>query len=477
MADIKYVCLSDTHFGAEASLLTNLQAASPEPDPTAASPVMKALVVCLDAVLSTNRGSAKPTLVLNGDIFELALASDEQAAMVFQRFLELVMPAGGERFGEIVYLPGNHDHHLWESARETQYANFLDTLALPKPLPPPWHATKVFMLEEPVVVPAFFPTKLARRYPHLKDFVIRTAYPNFGVRSRDGSRLVLLHHGHYTEPIYTLMSTLKRMLFPDQPEPATAWDIEGENYAWIDYFWSTLGRSGQAGVDVGIVYDKMQDETQFGFLLDNLADGLAHRWASSRFGRKIESVALRAVLRFVAGHMAETERHQTDTVLTPESEKGLRWYVSNPLYNQVRDELAIDAVTSDVTFVFGHTHKPFQREMSFERYPRRVGVYNTGGWTVDAPDPRSAHGGAVVLIDEDLKATSLRMYGEQQDPGAYRVAVEEAAGASSAPNELTARVRSLVDPARDPWKAFSAAASQAVNVRGRNLRSRIERRI
>ena len=33
MSDIRYVCLSDTHFGEEDSLLTNLKTASTNPDP------------------------------------------------------------------------------------------------------------------------------------------------------------------------------------------------------------------------------------------------------------------------------------------------------------------------------------------------------------------------------------------------------------------------------------------------------------
>lgn len=473
MANIKYVCVSDTHFGAENSVLTNLETASPEPDPTRASPVMQALVECLRSVLAANTAGVKPTLVMNGDIFEFALASDEQAAMVFQRFLELVMPEGNPLFDGIIYLPGNHDHHLWESARETQYVNFLKTRPPAEPLQPPWHATKVFMLDEPAV-PAYFPTSLAQRYAHLKELVIRTAYPNFGVKSREGNRLVLFHHGHYTESIYTLMSTLKRMLFPHQKEPEQAWDLEAENYAWIDYFWSTLGRSGQAGLDVALVYDKLQSPEQLDKLLDSLAASLAERWSSSRLGQKIEAAVLRTVLHVIAKHFAGTERQQTEAILTPESEKALSWYVNTPLYNQLLGELKVESLAPDVTFVLGHTHKPFQRDIAFESYPRRVDVYNTGGWTVDAPAPSSAHGGAVVLVDEDMNASSLRMYNEDADAANYRVRVEEARGASMAPNPLTTMLRRLVDPARDPWKSFSAAAARSVYLRERNLRARID---
>src|SRR5208337_650194 len=138
--DIRYVCLSDLHLGAELSLLTRLMPGtppgSPKVDPTQASLVLVELMNCLRYLIKDQ--SRKPTLILLGDILELALANDNVAAMVFERFLELAMPAGGELFEKIVYIPGNHDHHLWESARETQYvSNYLahtrpqDSLKIP----------------------------------------------------------------------------------------------------------------------------------------------------------------------------------------------------------------------------------------------------------------------------------------------------------------------------------------------------------
>ena len=54
MPDIRYVCLSDTHFGEEDSLLTNLKTASPDTDPTQPSPVLKKLIECLRDVISKN---------------------------------------------------------------------------------------------------------------------------------------------------------------------------------------------------------------------------------------------------------------------------------------------------------------------------------------------------------------------------------------------------------------------------------------
>src|SRR5262249_32782608 len=113
MPDIRYVCFSDMHFGAGNSVLTNLLEGSIDTDPTRPSPVLVALVDCLRDLIGKNETRVKPSLVLNGDILELALATDNKAAMAFQRFVELILPENGEPLFDktIYYIPGNHDHH------------------------------------------------------------------------------------------------------------------------------------------------------------------------------------------------------------------------------------------------------------------------------------------------------------------------------------------------------------------------------
>ena len=65
--------------------------------------------------------------MLNGDILEFALATDDTALSVFEQFIDLAFPVDGEPIFDdrVLYLPGNHDHHLWETARERQYAHHI----------------------------------------------------------------------------------------------------------------------------------------------------------------------------------------------------------------------------------------------------------------------------------------------------------------------------------------------------------------
>ncbi len=477
MPDIRYVCLSDMHLGAETSLLTNLKVAESEIDPLSPCPVLTKLVEGLQYLISQNEDKGrKPTLVLNGDILELALAAENNAAMTFERFIDLTMDQGKELFEEIIYNPGNHDHHLWESARETQY---VDHIMATKPwgaeLPYPWHVTNIFTNP----VPSFFLTRLVQRRPNLNNLIIKTAFPNFGLLSQDGTKCVIFHHGHFIESVYLLMSILKTMLFPGSEIPKDIWGIEKENFAWIDFLWSALGRSGDVGKGVGRVYEKLQDPTQVRRLLANLAAGLAARYDLPGWGDRMEARLLELAFDAAADTIGRLERNQPATVLSADAEKGLWAYMEGPLWKQLSEEWQRVTGVSDTsrlaktTFIFGHTHKPFQEDMNFANYSGWVDVYNSGGWVVDTVNRQPLHGGAIILIDENLEATSLRMYNETSDPGQYRVSVQEARHPGDQPGGFHTRMTRLVDGSLSLWRAFSDTVARAVNVRAQNLRARI----
>ncbi len=477
--DIRYVCLSDLHLGEEDSLLTYVPPGEAEADPTLPSPVLQELAACLKFLIFSNQDQThKPTLILNGDILELALTTDNLAAMAFERFLEAVMPPGGELFGKIIYLPGNHDHHLWESARETQYV--LNYLAGTNPganLDIPWHATNIFMEDDPHPIKSFFLNGLVKRYDHLQDFTIYTAYPNFGLRK--GSRAVIFHHGHFIESIYQLMTTLKNLIFPKLVEvDRKVWDLEAENFAWIDFFWSTLGRSGEVGQDVEIIYEKMQSEKQFRKLLNTLAESLAEKYDITGLGDWLDSHITRLIINGLVDKMVKTERAQTDQPLSRDAADGLIEYLNKPLKMTLDKECQEKHYyfPRDLTFVFGHTHKPFEKiETEFRAYlGNGVPVYNTGGWVVESVQPVSLHGGAAVLLDEDLNVASLRLYNEAADPGSYRVGIHEVPLPGNAHSDFFLRLEGLVQSPLPPWDRFSQTVAEEVRTRARNLQARIE---
>ena len=473
--DIRYVCLSDMHLGEEDSLLTNVPSEGTGADPLNASPVLQELVYCLrDLIFRNEEKTRKPTLILLGDILDLALANDNVAAMVFWRFLDFAMEPGYELFRNFVYIPGNHDHHLWESARETQYVlNYLTGTDPKEFLTVPWHTTNIFMEDDPKPVPSFFLNGLVQRYDHLKKFNIHTVYPNFGLRQ--GNRCILFHHGHFIESIYQLMTTLKNLIFPKlEQEYRRVWDIEAENFAWIDFFWSTLGRSGEFGADVEIIYEKMQDEEQFRELLNTLARNLAEKYDITGLGDWLNDKVGELIIEALVNKLVNPERTRGEELLSPDAESGLWQYVNFPLQKQIDEECRNRKVPfpRNVTLVFGHTHKPFEAVRRFEAYlGDSVPVYNTGGWVVETEEPASLHGGAAVLLNENLDCASLRLYNEADGP--VNVEVHEVLPPGEASSDFFNHLSGLVQADQPPWSRFAQTVAEEVRLRREKLNERI----
>ncbi|HEY7124882.1 MAG TPA: metallophosphoesterase [Ktedonobacterales bacterium] len=471
MPDIRYVCLSDMHLGADNSILTAIKPGSIAIDPSIPSAVMSEFAACLRALIEHNVGPEKPRLVLNGDILEMALADTNQAAMVFERFIDLVFPPNGEALFDkhLLYIPGNHDHHIWESARETQYNHFIAHIPAGAPLEAPWHTTKMV---SPDFVPEHFLTNLLRRHPHLRDALVEVVYPNYAIFTPDRQRCVIFTHGHYVEAIYSLMSTLNTMIFPDRQRPKVVWEVEAENFAWIDFFWSTMGRSGDVGQDIGLLYDKLQDKHQVEKLIENFAASLVKRWNHLKWAEGLETKGLAWILDLTLGRIASLEKHQPAQLLSDDAQAGLHWYVEGPLLEQLRIENH-QHIPANISLIFGHTHKPFQQQMSFAGYPAPISVYNSGGWVVDKVEPAPIYGTAAILIDEQLQATSLRLYNQADDPAYYAVQVRDAPLPKEVSSPFHDRINALVHPEQVPWKTFSEAVAEAVQLHARVLQTKI----
>ena len=177
----------------------------------------------------------------------------------------------------------------------------------------------------------------------------------------------------------------EKELFYGQPTPTKIWEIEKENFAWIDFFWSVMGRSGAAGEDVEVIYEKLYEEAAFKNFLHKLAKRIASKHDIPYVpGIPLlvkEDVVETKVLEWVMNKLLGSfvfEKHKTDDAVSDVLAKGLREYLNVPLRNQFSDE-EHDAATNDVTFVFGHTHKPYAKPFKVKEYNGSVKVINTGG--------------------------------------------------------------------------------------------------
>jgi hypothetical protein len=472
VADIRYVIVSDLHFGAENSVLTSLDERTPtstdtgfSADPQRPSPVLSLVV---DGLRQLIRDQDKPpTLILAGDILDLALSLDNVSAMTFRNFARLAFGTGQPIFDSVVhYLPGNHDHHQWEGTRESQYTDYLVAQSADAELVVPWHTTKLLPSAERPTASSALLTGLIRSQPGGEGVDVRVSYPNMALRSQDERRCLVVSHGHFTESIYSLMSTLKDTLYPGQ-RPSGFEDIETleeENFAWIDFFWSTLGQSGAVGVDMGMIYADLTSPADIDGLVSNLTHAMLAKGKGPAWLHPAEQWALNTIFQREANHIATSERGTPSVTLTPQGQAGLRTYLEGPIRLQIENEW--QNIPEEVTFVYGHTHKPFVARWSVAGFPAPVHIFNTGGWVVDTAQPAPVQAGVAVLVNSELEAASVQFYRQEaaNAPSPVQLlAPPDGESPSAWHQELAARI----NPASEPWASLSTAAADLVAQRHR----------
>jgi hypothetical protein len=281
---------------------------------------------------------------------------------------------------------------------------------------------------------------------------------------------VIFSHAHFIESIYMLMTTIGDFIFPNRKVPEQIWGIETENFAWIDFFWSTMGRSGEVGKAIEQMYDMLLVPEARKRIVRRLARAGGRDWF--RWMPKAGEwfcLILATALSKRLFQMGGLEKTRAGEVLSPAATRGLKSYIEGPLAKQLRKEHQ-KALNAQTTFVFGHTHKPFSAEMNFSNFADVVNVYNSGGWVVDTKYTESAHGGAIILVDEQMNVASLRMYNEAEGQKTCVVRVE---ALDSGDNPLYARISRLVNCNQDPWLSFSALVARSVGEYHERFRVRL----
>lgn len=89
---------------------------------------------------------------------------------------------------------------------------------------------------------------------------------------------------------------------------------------------------------------------------------------------------------------------------------------------------------------------------------------------VDTRQTEPAHGGALILVDEDLNVASVRMYNETQNHHGSPVKVETVGGLG---NPLSAYLAKIVNGDQEPWLSFSGVVAETVEVYHKRFRERL----
>ncbi len=385
--NIRWVVLSDLHLGEEDSLLWSHLPAG--------KMVLEGLADALEEALRAFQ--VRPDLVLLGDTMEFALARPEDSISAFESFASFLVKERGI-FGRIFYIPGNHDHRIWEMARQEQYLGYINRIGREALKERPWHRTRALATKDYHVVRPFVFDPLRQR--GVEEPVM---YPNMLLLDEERKRLLALHHGHLLETIYLLLSQLKAYLFTTGV-PNTVEELERENHTWIDFLFSSFGYTGDVGERVELFYEMLQSEEALKKLGYNLATALSsHLRPLNRLPNRFKRCLLQALVNILVRHGLTPERKKEKVVMTNNLRKNIQWYISGPLLNQIKEDAKIEVKTPySFDFIFGHTHKPFFQELSLPCFKGNVRVFNTGGFMVDQFVPKGPYGTGILFISDGL---------------------------------------------------------------------------
>lgn len=466
----RYLCISDLHLGAAYSTLDCGD------DPDRCSATLTTFGQALRQLLSALAPAERPTLILLGDVLDMGLSPMGSVARAFQSFARAaLLDADGQPLfaPRVLCVPGNHDHHLWRAAQDLAFQDALDQGERMADLPQ--HTALRDTAGTPLPASPLL-TRLLRSVPGLEAAHCAIAYPNLALSDRGGQRCVVLHHGHYVDPLYRLVSTLNAQV-PGAGRHAaglTVAELEAQNGAWVDFLWSDLGSAGDTGRTATRLYETMRDGGASQAFAQRLARKLVG-WIGSTMGTSgrapmVQGITLdQLVLGAVdatLGQVAESQRASYAQVMAAADVADLRWYLAGPLRRQLRHE---GLAPAELAFVFGHTHKPFEDQLLVPGQAQPVSVFNTGGWVMDQPTMAPAQGASLVLLDDDLHMAALRLF---NDPLNGQMAPVRALGTGSfedADNPMLARLDAAVARTAPAWQQFSDAAQQAIEQRAATL--------
>jgi hypothetical protein len=474
--DIRYIVLSDVHLGAANSILTPTGAEEAKGGQGHGGAAMSCLVDCLATLVAGNQSDSLPTLVASGDLLDLALSPPEHTVPVLGRLLVgLMAPQRPVVDHEVILLPGNHDHILWEYTREHWFEQHLsEVIRGDLAVPAVRHRIGPMWLDEQPRYEAPLLSELMRDTTQLRDVRLRVLYPDLALASPDRRRVVLITHGHYIESVSKVMSGFLRALAPRVPEPLDVEIMEQENWPWLDFFFSSMTRSGRAGALVENIYDVLQDEAALARLLEAVAHSMTAK--SGRLLGSAEGLGIRWGVGALVDMIASArERGVTTQLLTDDTRDGLGKYLVS-----LRSRLQADgrALPEDATLVIGHTHKPFCQWWPDDSWPGGgLHLHNTGGWVVDHATAQPLMGGATALVSDELDVALVRLHQQIDDPRDWQVTVD-AIDSDGSRAAFAAHLRSLIEANPHIFATFTSAAAKAVRERRaanqRLLDSRLE---
>jgi len=414
--DMVAVILSDIHIGDDRGIVSR------EPDDGYVAVngafVREELPEKLAAVNQIVQAQGKKihTLILNGDVWDVAVRSVAVVADVAAAFFEAVRL--DHYFDEILFLPGNHDHHLWQLL-QTQTCILRP---LENRLPPASASGGSIVREFPNAQSGFLDlpsgtlTIPGVQGPYVGDVYlsaltggtlpVNVVYPNLFIRVHmaAGTEGTVVTHGHFFELAWSLLSDLVAEVLEKREVVLDLATLEMLNAPLTEFInFSLAQQDGRVAEIVSSIYDGARTGTipELAELRDGLIAILEEVLNTANVGATVHWVR-EELLKLVAGYLMRRvggkARGAVQTTSTarpaPSSARFDTSFLDHPeAQRRIGVFLTMSQAQLGVTpirrLVFGHTHDAFATRTQKIAGTGPIEVWNTGGWVPEQGRPCS----------------------------------------------------------------------------------------
>ena len=330
MKILKLMALSDLHLGEPEGVLFNSEDS------------FNLIDITINKIIELSRGdkdfnSGIEQLILIGDIIELSEATDEEAYTNTKFFLTSLLKK--VEIDKIIYVPGNHDHHLWVELlkRERGKDNYRD--CIPKTQVNSSISNKKFFTKR--CLPSTYPSERVDVY-----------YPNY--RFETDNAYYFFDHGHLFSKVLDMSNMFK---FTDAENVKSLEDLEEQIYTFAAENVKNLEDLEERTY---IFMEKIWYETK------SRIRETAFEWF-----RKLN-------LEIFHSARGTTFREDCNSLLDNYIRKKIKWYLVKIC--GIKDE-----VEKDFHFIFGHSHhggRSLKADRKVRINGKFISLWNTGGWIV-----------------------------------------------------------------------------------------------
>lgn len=325
--------------------------------------------------LNTFSNGDKLTLILNGDVLDLSLATFNEA---LNDFVELL--SGIKNLYRIVYVVGNHDHHMWmiHSEHKKVVGPLLSGY-------PPGYGN----VYEPTAQSGY-PLSILEKYISKKlnkSVIIDIAYPSYTFKV--GNKNVFVTHGHLFGGMYTLISGILKSFIKDTRDEHI---LASANMPVVEMVYWLIGNMGyDLGVDglIEAVYADIEHgkKSKLRQLFSDGINTIFPKGVISWIPDGIEKAILKWIGRKLIEHIVKKKNKSLCSSDRHRSSEETRQQA-----NEYIDKFANFYKLQKNIFVSGHTH------VADLIYKENYTLYNTGSWLVE---PEHSHPQSRILLLDD----------------------------------------------------------------------------